>query len=122
MTNQLKTISWYPRLLYAIIALSLAVFVALLLVPPEGRAQTPNPSPAAVPSPSKKELSDWQSEIVRIPSPKMGCFTSSYPSTQWQEVPCTSAPTRLYPPARGRGSDHSSGLGAGGRQMSGTAG
>jgi len=39
--------------------------------------------------------------MARVPAPKKGCFTSSYPSTEWQEVPCTAAPQHPYPPARG---------------------
>jgi hypothetical protein len=32
---------------------------------------------------------------------KKGCFTSTYPSRQWQEVLCTTAPAHPYLPARG---------------------
>jgi hypothetical protein len=39
--------------------------------------------------------------MARVPLSKKGCFTSSYPSTGWQEVPCKTAPARPYPPARG---------------------
>jgi hypothetical protein len=39
--------------------------------------------------------------MAKIPLPKNGCFTSSFPSTEWQEVPCTTAPTTPYLPARG---------------------
>jgi hypothetical protein len=86
------------------IALGLAVFTALLTAP-EGRAQTPNPNPppAATQAPSAKTLHDWRKGMARVPAPKKGCFTSSYPSTEWQEVPCTTAPARPYPPARGGG-------------------
>ena len=45
---------------------------------------------------------DWQKAMTRVPLPKKGCFTSSYPSMEWQEVPCTTAPNRPYPPTRGR--------------------
>jgi len=37
----------------------------------------------------------------QVPLPKKGCFTSSYPSTEWREVPCATPPARPYPPARG---------------------
>ncbi len=89
--------------LQAVIALGLAVVVALLAAP-EGRAQTPNsaaPPPTATPQPSAKTLHDWRKGMARVPRPKKGCFTSSYPSTEWQEVPCTTPPARPYPPARG---------------------
>ena len=39
--------------------------------------------------------------MARTPVPHPGCFTSAYPSPQWQEVPCTTAPARPYPPRRG---------------------
>ena len=39
--------------------------------------------------------------MAHVPQPHKGCFTSSYPSTQWQEVPCTTAPAVPFPPARG---------------------
>ncbi len=39
--------------------------------------------------------------MARTPAPKSGCYTSSYPGTQRQEVRCTTAPTRPYPPATG---------------------
>ena len=38
--------------------------------------------------------------MTRTPLPKSGCFTSSYPSTEWREVPCTTPLPRPYP-ARG---------------------
>jgi hypothetical protein len=58
---------------------------------------------AAAAAPSEKELDDWQAKIVRVPAPKNGCFKASYPSTEWQEVPCAKAPDRLYPPPRPKG-------------------
>jgi hypothetical protein len=81
------------------IALGLAIFVAPLMVP-EGRAQTPSPGPppAVTQPPSAKILDDWRRGMMRVPLPKKGCFTSSYPNTKWQEVPCTTAPARPYPP------------------------
>jgi hypothetical protein len=88
--------------LQAMIVLGLAAFAALL-AGPEGRAQTPNATAPAAPTvpPSAKNLQDWRRGMARVPLPKKGCFTSSYPSTQWQEIPCVTAPARPYPPARG---------------------
>ena len=87
----------------AMIALGLAIFIALLTMP-EGRAQTPSPSPppAATQPPSVKTLHDWRRNMAQVPLPKKGCFTASYPNNQWQEVPCTTAPARPYPPTHGR--------------------
>jgi FG-GAP-like repeat len=98
-TYPLKTNSWNPGPLQVVVALGLAAFAVLSA--PEGRAQTPNPSPATTQQPSAKTLHDWHKGMARVPLPKKGCFTSSYPSTEWQEVPCTTAPAHPYPPARG---------------------
>src|SRR5215470_18718317 len=100
-TYPLKTNSWDSRPLQAMVALGLAAFAVLSA--PEGRAQTPNPPPATTQQPSAKTLHDWHKGMARVPLPKKGCFTSSYPSTEWQEVPCTTAPAIPYPPARGGG-------------------
>src|ERR1700747_546397 len=51
--------------------------------------------------PTSQQLRDWRKDMRQIPKPHPGCFTSAYPSRAWQEVPCTSAPRRPYPPARG---------------------
>jgi hypothetical protein len=106
MTNPLTADSRNSRVLQAVVALGLAVGAALLAAS-EGRAQTPNPTPAptSTPQPSAKNLHDWRRSMRRVPLPKKGCFTSSYPSAEWQEVPCTTAPARPYPPARGRRSE-----------------
>ncbi len=67
-------------------------------------AQTGTPPPATVrpapeiKAPSAPSQDEWRRTMTRTPLPKSGCFTSSYPSTQWQEVPCTTAPARPYPP------------------------
>jgi hypothetical protein len=100
--NPLKTNSWHTGPLRAITAFGLAAFAALL-VAPESRAQTPSPTPppATTSQPSTKSLHDWRKGMARVPLPRKGCFTSSYPSAEWQEVPCTTAPARPYPPARG---------------------
>jgi hypothetical protein len=48
---------------------------------------------------------DWEATMSRTPAPKKGCFTSSYPSTEWREVPCTTPPPNPNPPALGFGSE-----------------
>jgi len=96
--------------LQAVIAVSLAVFTALLAAP-EVRAQTPNLTPpVTTPQPSAKNLHDWRKGMSRVPLPRRGCFTSSYPSSEWREVP---AP----PPRRVR--THRRAIG--GRDIVGTA-
>jgi hypothetical protein len=34
----------------------------------------------------------WRKSMIRTPLPKHGCFHASYPSTEWMEVPCVTAP------------------------------
>ena len=34
----------------------------------------------------------WQKTMHQTPAPRQGCFHTSYPSTQWQEVPCAPPP------------------------------
>jgi hypothetical protein len=62
-------------------------------------AQT-GPQASSQPSPAMSQ-EDWQATMSRTPAPKKGCFTSSYPSTEWREVPCTTTPTYPQVPARG---------------------
>jgi hypothetical protein len=44
--------------------------------------------------------------MSRAPMPKKGCFKATYPNTDWQSVPCKTAPLVPYPPARGPRSDN----------------
>jgi hypothetical protein len=62
--------------------------------PPETAATKPSPEEAA-----KRKA--WRESMSRLPKPKAGCFTAEYPNVAWQEVPCTTAPLRPYPPAEG---------------------
>ena len=71
-------------------------------VPPKG------PSAAAVPaaqeqvSPEEKQKrKEWNDSILRKPAPRKGCFNADYPSTDWKEVPCGTAPNIPAPPRRG---------------------
>ena len=38
----------------------------------------------------------WRRQMTRTPFPKPGCYTSSYPSIRWQEVPCSTAKARPH--------------------------
>ena len=62
-------------------------------------APAPTPPQANVKPPSAESLEASRATASRIPVPKKGCFKCSYPSTEWQEVPCTTGPTVPYPPA-----------------------
>jgi hypothetical protein len=73
------------------------VFAASLLAGPissfaaRAQATAPTPAPSAAPQPSAEEAAkrkEWGSAMARTPAPKKGCFTASYPKTEWQEVPC----------------------------------
>jgi hypothetical protein len=44
----------------------------------------------------------WRKTMEQTPMPnKKGCFSTEYPKTAWQEVPCTTPPSRPYPPRHG---------------------
>lgn len=45
---------------------------------------------------------EWDKAIVRGPQGKKGCFKATYPSLEWHEVTCTTAPNRRYPPVHGQ--------------------
>ena len=79
---------------------------ALLLVafsyahPSVAAPQAPKPvaSAAANEQVSPEEAArrkDWSHSMLLKPAPKKGCFTSAYPSTEWQQVPC--GPKRKIP-------------------------
>ena len=57
--------------------------------------------PAPTTSQASAAHKAWRESMSRTPKPKKGCYKATYPNTQWQEVPCTTAPQRPYPPARG---------------------
>jgi len=61
--------------------------------------------PAPTTSQASAAHKAWRESMSRTPKPKKGCYKATYPNTQWQEVPCTTAPQRPYPPARGRRPD-----------------
>src|SRR5262249_632346 len=78
----------------------------LLSFPASAQSRTPPyPQPApppALPSeeaqPLAKQLREnWRQLMSRTPTPKSGCYTSAFPSTEWQEVPCSTEPARPHP-------------------------
>jgi protein-disulfide isomerase len=87
------------------------IVVALLSGLFSGRAMSAQPeAPAATPQlpaatverpPPAAELEIWRRAMKKIPTPKSGCFTSTYPKREWEEVPCTTAPQRPYQPGTG---------------------
>ena len=61
----------------------------------------PGSAGPAIQAPSAQQLEGWRKQMRQTPQPHAGCFTSAFPTTQWQEVPCTTPPAHPYPPARG---------------------
>ena len=53
-------------------------------------------SPAAAPQSDGKAREAWRAEMVRLPLPKNGCFTTSYPKAEWREVKCGAPPPYRY--------------------------
>jgi energy-converting hydrogenase Eha subunit F len=64
------------------------------------QVQAPAPAPPAA-SPSHEVLEGWRRGMTHVPLPKPGCFTSSYPNTGWQDVPCVTPPNLPFPPTTG---------------------
>src|SRR5580698_7359418 len=80
-----------------------SLLLALAWVSP-GFAQTPATpgTPAATTqSPSAQDLQDWRGGMAHTPPPQTGCFTSSYPNTEGQQVPCANVQPRPNPLALG---------------------
>jgi hypothetical protein len=65
-----------------------------------GASPTPSPLPAT--TSSGKDVEKWRAGMKRAIPPREGCFTSSYPNAQWNEIPCKTAPAAPYPRALGR--------------------
>jgi hypothetical protein len=68
---------------------------------PETPAAKDGRAAAIVVQPTAAQRDAWRASMAKVPVPKQGCFTAAYPKTEWQEIPCTKAPVRPYPPAAG---------------------
>ena len=64
------------------------------------KAQASEPALPAKDLDSLREA--WAHTMHHTPAPKAGCFESSYPSTQWQEVPCDPPPGNHTAPPKER--------------------
>jgi VWD domain-containing protein len=93
-------------------AIILGIMVATMLVSellssrataaePETPAVKDGGAPAVVVQPTAAQRDAWRASMAKVPLPKKGCFTATYPDTAWREVPCTTAPNRPYPPNSG---------------------
>ena len=96
--------SWLRRAMVPLLALPILVSVLGDLTfaqTPEPPSSSPDAAAAAQHEPSAQALKNWRAGMAHVPRPNRGCFTSTYPNAQWQQVPCTTAPLRPYPPAHG---------------------
>jgi len=84
------------------VAAATLVLSALLVA----SAQTPPPTnpqaktPAVPGNPAEREA--WRKAMLKVPHPKKGCFTATYPDKAWREIPCRpSKPHKLFLPHAG---------------------
>jgi hypothetical protein len=93
-----------PTAVHVVLGLSLLAIIAPAFAADPTVA--PRPSPTAQPSPAESaeaaSRQAWRKSMSRSGVPKNGCFQATYPNTDWQQVPCTTAPQRPYPPAHGK--------------------
>ena len=99
---KLRTLGRVSAVLFALSMLVLPFAASAFAQTPTGQA-APTPPPATL-QPSQQQLENWRKNMPAQP-PRPGCFTSGYPSNQWQEVPCTTALAVPFPPARGPRAD-----------------
>jgi len=83
------------------------VFGFLSSIAVSAQAETPKPErPAAsATAATKPEIAKtreaWRKSLLKLPQPKPGCYTSSFPRVEWKPVPCGAPPPYPMPPARG---------------------
>jgi len=81
--------------------------------PAEAGAQQTKPAPpAAKPMPTPRmtnevagrpttvEVENWRRTILKVATPKRGCYTANYPDRAWKSVACKTPPHKLYLPKR----------------------
>ncbi|MCW5635136.1 MAG: hypothetical protein KIT17_17505 [Rubrivivax sp.] len=56
--------------------------------PPGLAGSAPVAPPRGIEPAELERRRQWQREIAAVRAPKAGCFTATYPSTQWREVAC----------------------------------
>jgi hypothetical protein len=69
------------------------------------QANAPNAVPLTSPPARQAQiaqtLDEWRNAMAAMPPPDAPpdtCFTATFPSIEWQQVPCGPAPDRLYSP------------------------
>ena len=60
--------------------------------------------PAAARQSDAQAREAWRAEMLQLPLPKNGCFTTSYPRAEWREVECGPPPPYRY--VVGAGTDY----------------
>jgi hypothetical protein len=58
------------------------------------------PEPSAERALPSASADHWRHAMVKTPLPGKGCFTTSYPDTEWHRVQCATAPPRQPTPPR----------------------
>jgi hypothetical protein len=81
--------------------------------PAEEPKTAPTPPPATVQSSEAQLREQWQKAIAKVPMPKKGCFTASYPKQEWQEVPCGTPSPYPNPPGHDGPRPNTTGSGSG---------
>jgi hypothetical protein len=104
-TNAMIVMARAVRVLFV---LGLCLSGAALVAQSDAGNQQDKPAATAAQSrvlPAKSEVREaWRKSMVQTPLPKKGCFKSSYPNKEWQEVACSTAkPFPLRPQVRGKG-------------------
>lgn len=80
---------------------ALIVVFAILLTGSLSPAAAATPQQGATGSAGEQNRLKWQMTVERMPVPGKGCFTASYPNTQWLKAQCATPPNRPYPPGPG---------------------
>jgi hypothetical protein len=88
-TGTTGTRHWRPlRLLGFVITLPIVMVIFATLAFAQPVSPSPPPTTPATAEPPSSQTLDWRKGMARARPEKPGCFTSTYPNTQWQEVPC----------------------------------
>src|SRR5271156_6652192 len=102
---KLNPLGRVAAILFALSILILTFAASAFAQTPAGSVAPTSPPaatspPATTQPPSAQALKDWRDGMAHVPPAKEGCFTSSYPNTQWQEAPCVPGPAVPFPPLR----------------------
>jgi hypothetical protein len=76
-----------------------SLFLSAALTACSSSTQSLTPAASAASPASGHAISSelWQRTLARTPLPSAGCFESTYPSTTWKQIACSTPPHLLYP-------------------------